>query len=49
MGLAIVRKIALHHGGSVTARSRPGQGSTFIVTLPAVHPENQKPQPTQEP
>ncbi|HEX9048016.1 MAG TPA: ATP-binding protein [Verrucomicrobiae bacterium] len=35
MGLAIVRKIALHHGGNVTARSRPGQGATFIVTLPA--------------
>jgi PAS domain S-box-containing protein len=46
MGLAIVRKIALHHGGSVTARSRPGQGSTFIVTLPAVHRENPKPQST---
>ena len=36
MGLAIVRKIALHHGGTVTARSKPGQGATFIVTLPAV-------------
>jgi PAS domain S-box-containing protein len=34
MGLAIVRKIALHHGGSITAKSRPGQGATFIVTLP---------------
>jgi len=37
MGLAIVRKIALHHGGSVTARSFPGHGSTFIVTLPTKH------------
>jgi PAS domain S-box-containing protein len=35
MGLAICRKIAYHHGGDLTARSQPGHGSTFIVTLPA--------------
>jgi PAS domain S-box-containing protein len=34
IGLAIVRKIAERHGGSVTARSAPGRGATFIVTLP---------------
>lgn len=34
MGLAITRKIAEHHQGRVTARSKPGEGSTFIVTLP---------------
>jgi PAS domain S-box-containing protein len=39
MGLAIVRKIALYHGGDVTARSKPGQGSTFILTLPVDHPK----------
>jgi len=38
MGLAIVRKIALHHGGDVTARSKPGAGAAFIITLPAAHP-----------
>ncbi len=38
MGLAIVRKIALYHGGDITAKSKPGEGSTFILTLPAVHP-----------
>ena len=37
MGLAIVRKIALYHGGDVTAKSKPGAGSTFIVTIPAAH------------
>ncbi len=34
MGLAICRRIAEHHGGNVTARSIPGTGSTFTVTLP---------------
>lgn len=35
MGLAICRKIAERHGGSVTARSTPGHGSTFLVNLPS--------------
>ena len=39
MGLAIVRKIALHHGGDITAKSKPGQGASFILTLPVVHPK----------
>lgn len=33
MGLAICRKIAEHHGGSITAKSTPGKGATFIVSL----------------
>ncbi len=37
MGLAIARKIALYHGGAITAKSAPDQGATFIVTLPAIH------------
>ena len=40
MGLAIVRKIALYHGGDITAKSQPGVGSTFIVTIPASHSQN---------
>ncbi|MBW2173314.1 MAG: PAS domain S-box protein [Deltaproteobacteria bacterium] len=37
VGLAICQKIAERHGGSITARSSPGQGATFIVTLPVRH------------
>ena len=34
IGLAICRKIAERHGGSITANGAPGQGARFIVTLP---------------
>jgi signal transduction histidine kinase len=34
MGLAICKKIVERHGGTLTARSRLGRGSTFIVTFP---------------
>ncbi|MCA1742457.1 MAG: ATP-binding protein [Desulfonatronovibrio sp.] len=34
IGLAICRKIAERHQGSITARSKPGEGAAFIVTLP---------------
>ena len=37
MGLAICRKIVDRHGGNITARSEPGKGATFIVTLPVKH------------
>ncbi|MGB7747363.1 MAG: PAS domain-containing protein [Verrucomicrobiia bacterium] len=39
MGLAITKKIALYHGGEITAKSTPGHGATFIVTLPVSHPK----------
>ena len=33
IGLAVCRRIAERHGGSLTATSETGEGSTFIVTL----------------
>jgi len=37
IGLAICRKIAHRHGGDIRASSTPGEGATFVVTLPVKH------------
>jgi len=34
IGLAVCRKIADRHGGTISAKSAEGEGATFIVTLP---------------
>jgi CheY-like chemotaxis protein len=39
LGLATVYDIVRGHGGRITCSSQPGQGSTFILHLPAVAAE----------
>jgi two-component system, OmpR family, phosphate regulon sensor histidine kinase PhoR len=36
LGLAIVRRLVNYHGGSIDVRSEEGQGSVFVIRLPAV-------------
>jgi two-component system sensor kinase FixL len=40
VGLAVCRRITDRHGGAITVRSTPGQGSAFTVTLPVHHHKN---------
>ena len=40
MGLAISRRIVERHGGTISARSTPGEGSRFIVRLPVSTPDS---------
>ncbi len=37
IGLAVCRKIAVRHGGDITAKSKPGEGTRFIITLAKKH------------
>jgi two-component system sensor histidine kinase SenX3 len=39
LGLSVVKRIVEAHGGRISVRSAPGQGSEFIVRLPAAEQE----------
>jgi PAS domain S-box-containing protein len=38
LGLALCARIAARHGGRIEARGAPGEGATFVVTLPVRQP-----------
>jgi two-component system, OmpR family, phosphate regulon sensor histidine kinase PhoR len=48
LGLSIVRHVAENHGGSVRVESELGRGTTFQVSLPAVHADADG-APTEDP
>jgi len=49
LGLALVRGIVTEHGGTITVESTPGQGATFVITLPVTAPPAARPGPPAAP
>jgi signal transduction histidine kinase len=47
LGLFVTRQLVTEHGGGITCESRPGEGTTFRVFLPAAEPEARPPRPRE--
>ena len=47
IGLAICKRVVMYHHGYITAHSKPGQGTTFVVVLPEQQSRQNYEQPTQ--
>ncbi len=45
IGLAVCRRIAERHGGTIEAKPKPDGGAMFVVMLPAKHEENEQEDP----
>jgi signal transduction histidine kinase len=45
LGLALVQRVAEHHGGRVVCTTAPGKGSTFAILLPALDDGEAPPPP----
>lgn len=43
LGLALVRQIAIHHGGTVVIETPPDGGARFVVSLPALPASGREP------
>jgi two-component system, NtrC family, sensor histidine kinase HydH len=41
LGLAICQRIVKNHGGTISVHSKPGEGCTFVIRLPALPAEPQ--------
>ena len=42
LGLALSRRIIVAHGGSISVNSEPGNGSEFVIRLPAIDTYSQR-------
>jgi signal transduction histidine kinase len=49
LGLWIVRRIVEAHGGTISVKSRPGEGATFSVEVPLAAPEADRAASAAEP